>query len=492
MDLVLDGSGPRYAQLVRALRHAIASGRLPGGTRLPASRDLARDLGVSRTTVVAAFDQLRAEGLLTGRVGSGSYVNAPASASQRPPRPRRPVLPQSAYSRRARELHDPEDLGAHRLPGMRHAFQYALPLVNATLNSAWIRELARSAPYVRPNYPMPQGLPSLREAICTHVTRTRGLQCTPQDIMVVGGAQQAISLAARVLVDPGDDVVMEEPQYFGTRKILQMHGANIVGVPVDADGMQTHRLPDRPAKLVCLTPSHQFPTGAVLSMARRLDALEYARQSGGWVLEDDYDGEFRQDAQPVPALQSLDRDGRVVYVGSFSKTLFPSMRLGYIVMPPGLHDDFLAAKWAADFATAPLEQAALAQLIATGAYERHLRAASKRLAERRNALCDALARQCGHRVVIRPSHAGMHVLAEVTGLSAADGMQLIRHARERGLGLYSAAVCYLAPPDRCELLMGYGAMSTRETRDAVALFAECLDSWGVQMQRPALRLAHSR
>lgn len=491
MDLVLDGNGPRYMQLVRALKQAIASGRLPGGTRLPASRDLARDLVVSRTTVVAAFDQLRAEGLLTGRVGSGSYVNAPASPTQRPPVARRSVLPQSAYSRRARELHDPDDLSGRRLPGMRHAFQYALPLVNAALNTAWLRELGRAAPYVRPNYPMPQGLPSLREAICKHVTRTRGLQCT-QDILVVSGAQQAISLAARVLVDPGDDVVIEEPQYFGARTILQMHGANLIGVPVDAEGLRTDRLPNRPAKLVCLTPSHHFPTGAVLSLSRRIDVLQYARQCAGWILEDDYDGEFRQDAQPVPALQSIDRDGRVLYVGSFSKTLFPSMRLGYIVMPSGLHDDFLAAKWAADFGTPALEQAALAQLITTGAYERHLRAASKRLVERRHALCDAIVRQCGARVTLRPSHAGMHVLAEVTGLSAAEGVQLIRHARERGLGLYPATNCYLDPPDRCELLMGYGAMSTRDVREAVTLFAACLDSWALRAHGPALRLAHSR
>jgi len=278
MDLVLDGNGPRYAQLVRSLKAAIANGRLVDGARLPASRELAHDLGLSRATVVAAYEQLAAEGFLRGKVGSGSYINSVRSPTPRTLPNRRSVLPQSAYSRRSRQLHDHADMPGRRLPGMRHAFQYGVPIVDSRLTSAWTRELARAAPYVHPNYPKTQGVTELRETLCAHITRTRGVVCTADDILIVDGTQQAMSLIARVLLDPGDEVVMEEPQYFGTRKVFQMHGAQVSGVPVDEDGLCIDALPDHPVKLVCVTPSHQFPTGAVLSLPRRIALLASVRR----------------------------------------------------------------------------------------------------------------------------------------------------------------------------------------------------------------------
>jgi len=220
------------------------------------------------------------------------------------------------------------------------------------------------------------------------------------------------------------------------------------------------------------------------------------RQCGGWIVEDDYDGEFRHDDEPLPALQSIDRDGRVVYVGSFSKTLFPSLRLGYLVMPPGLRDDFIAAKWADDFGSAPLEQTALARLIANGSYERHLRYVTRKLAERRQTLRIALREQCKGRLDIHPTHAGMHLLVWLRGMSAAQGDALIGLAQARKLGLYSVAPCYLQAPERAGLLMGYGAMSIKEIQDAVRIFAACLDAQleqisGRASSRSHLTLAHS-
>lgn len=496
MDLVLDGKGPLYYQLIRSLKAAMASGRIPDGSRLPASRELAHDLGVSRTTVVAAYERLRAEGFLLGKVGSGSYVSSPWQATPKTTGPRGGAPPQSAFSRRSRELHDPNDLPGRRLPGMRHAFQYSLPVVSNTLTTTWTRTLMKVAPYVRPNYPATQGLLTLREAVCAHIARTRGVVCSPDDILIVGGVQQAVTLIARVLLDPGDDVVMEEPQYFGARRILQMHGASVTGVAVDRDGLCVDQLAAHPAKLVCVTPSHQFPTGAVLSLARRRALLEHARQRGSWIMEDDYDGEFRRDAHALPALQSMDRDGRVIYIGSFSKTLFPALRIGYVVMPPGLREDFIAAKWADDFGSPALEQVALAHLITQGNYERHLRYVNRKLAERRDVLLAALRDACGERLDILDSNAGMHVLAWIRGMNAAQGELLIRHAQARNLGLYSVAPCYLQPPDRAGLLMGYSAMPTKEIRAAVKAFAACLDDFQRQeastlQGKPQLKLAYS-
>jgi GntR family transcriptional regulator/MocR family aminotransferase len=493
MDLILDGDGALYGQLARALKEAMAFGRLRDGSRLPASRDLARDLCMSRTTVVRAYEQLQAEGFLAGKIGSGSYVTASRQAPRRPlVAVRRDAPPQSAFSRRARQLHDPHAITGSRPPHVRYAFQYALPMVDANITTRWSRELARALPYVKPNYPMPQGHPSLRESIWRHVSRSRGVACSPDDILVTAGTQQALSLIAKVLLDPGDEAVLEEPHYFGARKILQMHGASLVGVPVDDAGLRTSLLPARAPKLVYVTPSHQFPTGAVMSLERRKALLDYVREGGGWICEDDYDGEFRHARKPVEALQSLDRDGRVIYVGSFSKTIFPALRLGFLVMPPGLKNDFLAAKWADDFGCPPFEQVALAGLMRSGAYASHLRIATRRLDERRGALAEALARHCGNRIEILESHSGMHTMIRVRGMSHAGSEELVRHAREQRLGLYPADPCYLSPPDQAAFIMGFGAMTTREIREAAELFGHCLATCGAAApRRGALVLAHS-
>jgi GntR family transcriptional regulator/MocR family aminotransferase len=495
MDLVLDGNGPLYLQLARALREAMAAGRLGNGTRLPSSRELACDLQLSRTTVVAAYEHLRTEGFIAGRVGSGSYVTSPWHTPVRPPPPRRAVVAQSDFSRRTRAHCALDDIPGRRPPGMRHAFQFGVPMVNTALTAQWVRELARAAPYVQPGYPRIQGLPALREAVARHVGRSRGVACTADDVLIVGGTQQALSLIARVLLDPGDEVALEEPHYFAARTLLQVHGARLAGVPVDTDGLQVERLPDPAAKLTYVTPSHQFPTGAVLSHERRLALLEYARLGSGWIVEDDYDGEFRHDQQPVRALQELDRDGRVLYIGSFSKTLFPALRLGYVIMPAGLKDDLLAAKWTDDFACPPLDQAALANFINAGGYERHLRQVTRKLAERRRLLRTLLEEQCADRLDIADSHAGMHLVAWVRDMPASEGDALIRAAAERKLALYSIAPCYLQPPDRTGLIMGYSAMSPGEIRDAVALFARCLALFPRRSEgerkRPALYLARS-
>lgn len=479
VTLQLDGQGPRHAQLTRALKQALSDGCFGARGRLPPTRQLARDLGLSRNTVLAAYEQLRAEGLVQARVGSGTRAAVPRAALAE----RRPVpftsRPQSATARRARSVLDPEAPAPGRtLPGTRYPFQYGLPLVDPALTSAWARELARAAAYTSPNYPGTQGLPRLREAICDYLARRRGVVATPADILVVAGTQQAVSLAATVLLDPGDLVAIEDPQYATLRKQLLVHGARLHGVPVDEDGLRCDALPTTPPKLVCVTPSHQFPSGALLSMARRQALLAHARAHGSWILEDDYDGEFRYDNTFVPALRSLDRDGRVLYVGTFSKTLFPSLRLGYLVMPPSLRRDLLAAKWAQDYGSSAIEQAALAAFMESGAFERHLRRSTRTLRDRRLVLLHGLRAMAGGRIEVRDSRAGMHLVAWIRGLDAAATPRLVERGASLGLGLHAVDPHYLQPPDRCGLLMGYCGLSTAQLREALPLLERCLREAG--------------
>ena len=474
MHIQLDGSGTLNAQLTRALKSAIFNGRVHAGSRLPPTRSLARDLGLSRNTVLAAYDQLRAEGFVDGRVGSGSYVTPPVQVP-RPVNPRvAPLSPQSAYARRARLFHDHARLAAPR--GLRYSFQYGVPQTNPVLTSVWARELARAASYTQPGYPATQGLLALREAVCDYLARRRGVQVSPEDVLIVAGTQQAIALSARVLLDEGDVVAIEEPQYFATRRVLQLHGATLHPVAVDSDGLDDAGLPATAPKLVCVTPSHQFPGGAVMSLSRRMALLDYAERMRCWIFEDDYDGEFRYDGKPLAALRSLDGGDRVIYVGSFSKVLFPALRMGYLVMPAGLRDDFIAAKWADDFGSPAIEQAALAGLIGNGGFERHLRRSMRTVAERRAVLMQGLQDCSAGRLEIADSRAGMHIAIWLRGKTAAEGDAFIAHAHSHGLGLHPIAPSYLSAPDRAGLLMGFAAMSTSEIRQGMEVFARCLDA----------------
>lgn len=477
MHLQLDGRGPLHAQLTRALKTAVFAGRVSQGARLPATRQLARELGVSRNTVLAAYEQLRAEGFVDGRVGSGSYVTPPVQAPRALHAVDAPLPPQSQFARRARVVHDHLRIPGRGIPGVRWAFQYGVPLTNPALTSAWARELAHAAAYTSPNYPASQGLPALREAVCDYLARRRGVQAEPQDVVIVDGTQQAVALTARVLLDPGDEVVLEEPHYNAMREALQIHGARVRTVDVDRQGLQVAGLPEQGAKLICVTPSHQFPSGAVLPLSRRLQLLEYARRHDSWILEDDYDGEFRYDARPLAALRSLDDGDRVIYVGTFSKAMFPSMRLGYLVVPAGLRGDFVNAKWQDDFGSCGIQQAALARFIAEGGFERHLRRTWKTLKERRAALLEGLER-CGRgRLRVEDSQAGMHLIAWLQDCDAAQGEAFIARARSHGLGLYPISPYYLSPPDRAGLLLGYCGLSVAQINDAMNAFGACLDEF---------------
>lgn len=472
MFLELDGRGPLYDQLTRALKASILDGRIGAGTQLPPTRELAQELEISRTTVLAAYEQLRAEGFIDGRVGSGSFVShLQARPPQHPVRTK--IAAPSRYAQRARAVRNWDIPRMHR--GLRYNLQYGYPLVNPALNNAWGRELARAAAYTRLNVNDVAGFGALRQQTCDYLARRRGVQAQPEDVLIVSGTQQAIDLAARVLLDEGDRVVLEEPHYFLAHQALVAHGADIVAVRTDQHGLVCDELPAQAPRLLYVTPSHHFPSGAVLSMQRRLDLLHYAERHQCWILEDDYDGEFRYDAHPLAALRSLDQQDRVIYVGTFSKVMFGGLRLAYMVIPAALRNDFISAKYFSDMACPVIDQAALARFMENGGFERHLRLARKELKARRDALVAGLKEHARDRVEITDTPAGMHLVVWLRGYDAPRREALVAHAHQLGLGLHPMSPLYLKAPERQGLLLGYCGLSVNELREAMQLFGRCLD-----------------
>jgi GntR family transcriptional regulator/MocR family aminotransferase len=471
MQLDLDGRGTRYEQLARALKRSILEGRLKPGVRLPATRELAADLGLSRNTVLTAYELLCAERLAGARSGSGTYVTDAAIAHAA----RTPVVsvpPQSRYAARLRRL-PPNPLRRFD-PPVRYDLQYGEPLLDLPLVTAWRRELARAATRAELRYPLVNGLRELREAICEYLARRRGVACRPSDVVIVNGAQQAIALVARVLVDDGDTVALEDPHYPLAAHAYRAHGAQLAAVRTDAEGLDWQALPRGGARLVHVTPAHQFPSGVEMSLARRLALLRYAAERRVWVVEDDYDGEFRYERGAVPALRSLDVHDRVVYVGTFSKIVFPALRLGYIVAPRSLRDDFVSAKRLDDLGSGAIEQTAMAAFMRGGGFDRHLRKAALELRRRREALLAGLRRHCARHLEVAGAQAGMHMVGWLPGWPAARTAALVELGRERGLGLHPIDPYFAEPPPRSGLLLGFAGLSAKQLQAATRILGACL------------------
>jgi GntR family transcriptional regulator/MocR family aminotransferase len=479
MHLELDGEGPKYLQLSRAIRSAVQEGRIASGARLPPTRELAQTLGLARNTVRGAYEHLGSTGFVHGRVGAGSFINALPRTLASPARPAAPatvVDAPSGYARRLRQL--APEFGAWRLQrSARYNLQYGEPYTDALLPDQWRNELARAALYTDLGYPPTLGLPALREAVCQYLRSRRAVPATPQDILIVSGTQQALSLAARVLLDEGDTAVIEEPGYFSGRHTLLAHGAHLVGVPVDRSGIVTDALPARRPGMIFVTPAHQFPLGSTLSQRRRAELLRYAARHDTWIIEDDYDAEIRYDGRQVPALCALDKQRRVIFVGSFSKVLAPSLRLAYLVVPPALRNDFVHAKRLCDMGCPAIEQAALAHFMSSGGFERHLRRVVRSLRARRDALFSALRQHAADAIELQESRAGMHVVGWLKGAAAARPEALIGHAAALGLGLHPLAPHYLVrPPKTPGLLLGFAALSPGEIEVAARLLGRAVEA----------------
>ena len=476
MHLDLDGEGPLHGQLTRAFKQAILARRLAPGVKLPATRELATEMKLSRNTVLAAYEQLSAEGYIEGRVGSGSYVaelaaTLPGAARQRVSRVDGLRLAGFAERALAERAHQPPGRSRRKL---RYNLEYGVPLVTPAMQSVWRRALGRAADDTDFDYPPPEGLKALREALAGYLARRRGLNVDPEDVLIVAGVQQGLDVCVRTLVEPGDTAVMELPHYQGTRQALIAHGAKLHTVRLDDDGITTDHLPATGARLACVTPSHQFPSGSVLSLQRRLALLDWAAQHDAWVIEDDYDGEFRYDVRPIAALKSLDRRERVIYLGSFSKVMFPALRLGYIVAPPSLRDALRATKWLCDRGCPTIEQHALAELIASGQFERLLRRTSRMLTERRGVLLRALDRHCGDLLEVKGASAGMHVTAWLTKHHANQVPRIVEAAEARDLGLYSISPYFANTVPRAGLLLGYAALPPADLAEGARRLGEVL------------------
>jgi GntR family transcriptional regulator/MocR family aminotransferase len=399
-----------HRQLATHLRDAILGGELAGGTRLHASRALAQQLGVSRNTVTQALDELVAEGYVETRIGAGTYVANGLTLTTRDSHEGAAIAPR--LSARAHRLGppapDPDGGGEPAL------FRPGVPDVALFPSAVWRRVANRwlDSDATR-GYGDPCGYRPLREAIATHLRQTRGVTLGARNVIVVEGTRAALALIADVLLDPGDAVAAEDPGYGAMREVAAAAAARIVPVPLDDDGFDVARAPDD-ARLAYVTPSHQYPTGVVMGLRRRLDLLAWARRANAYVVEDDYDAEFRYDGPPLPALQGIDA-ARVLHVGTFSKTLAPGLRVGWIVVPDALLDAFGAARAVASGGPSFPLQAGLAAFVADGHFALHVRRASQRYRERRDALTRALAGRFGDALRVQGAATGLHVVARFDG-----------------------------------------------------------------------------
>lgn len=486
LDLPRSG-GPLYRRIYLALKTSIRDGRLNPGARLPSTRTLAGDLGVSRNSVILAYEQLAAEGYVVNRDRSAAAVaqtQAPyrAVSAPRPAKIARPAL--SGYGRfLLQRLPVPPSSSYVSRPGLRYDFRYGRPSAHDFPREVWRRLLAervRRGSSESTGYGPPSGYEPLRFALKDYIGRARGITCDLDQIVIVSGSQQAFDICARLLIDPGDAVAIEEPHYPGLTLPFAAAGARLIQVPVDGEGLDPARLPlpNAGARAVCVSPCHHFPTGVVMPMVRRMALLEWAQRSGAWIVEDDYASELRYIGRPIEALRALDRNDRVIHVGTFSKTLLPALRLAYVVLPRPLVAPFVAAKWLADRYTAMLGQEVLADFIAGGHFERYLRRACARNAARRQVLVDSLEQHFGDRIEITGENAGVHLLVWFKGIKPHNLASVIARAERSGVGLYSAAPFYAVSPNRAGLLFGYASLTETEIRAGIRKLATIFPSSG--------------
>lgn len=496
-DLHVDKASnvPLFRQLYGTIKDGILGGQIRPGAQLPPSRTLAATLGLSRQTVVNAYAQLLAEGYFTCTVGKGSFVseNLPVRADRARKRELRPAAEPEPprLSDRARALLGPQTALAVQL-GAARAFRTGMPALEAFPFDVWTRLNARH--WRRPTEPLgygdPSGFAPLRELLATHLQVSRGMRCAPEQIIVTTGAQQALSLVAMLLANGGDKVWMESPGYQGAATAFQSAGLVCCPVAVDSEGLSVEQgAAQYPgAKLAYVTPSHQYPLGVTMSLERRMALVAWATQHKAWIVEDDYDSEYRYAGPVLASLQSLDRSGSVLYIGTLSKILFPGLRLGYLVVPPALVDAFRRGKAAMDRSTAMMPQVVLADFMAAGHFHRHIKRTHALYDERRAVLVEALQRELGDRVPIGPSNAGLQLALAFRGAAndQTDDQAFVLRAAERGVEVRALSSFYLdhsAVQARASgLLLGYSCVPPVGIRQGVAVLAELL-------RKPVLRRA---
>jgi GntR family transcriptional regulator / MocR family aminotransferase len=448
---------PLHRQVYSGFREAILRGGLAPGQQVPSSRALASALGISRFPVLDAYSQLGAEGYFESRVGAGTFIAASLKNHRRQtngsvamPAGTRKVSRQVALFPR------------YPLSPWRHgwgAFAVHQPAIDQFPFEVWSKLVARNSRRPRLHafhHIDPLGLKPFREAICTYLSTSRAVRCDPEQIMVVSGSQQALDITARVLFNPGDQVWIEEPCYPLVRSILSGAGCKTRPVPVDLEGLNVEYGIKRAgkARAAFVTPSHHYALGVTMSISRRLALLEWAKRASAWIIEDDYDSEFRFESQPIASLQGLDTAGRVIYIGTFSKVLFPSLRLGYIVIPPDLVDPFMTVRFSMDIFPPFLFQEVLTEFMSSGQFVRHIRRMRTLYKSRREALVESLNSEFGSFVEIHGSEAGMHL--SLTLPEGYDDIEIATRAAKEKLWLWPLSPCWTGAGARPGFILGYG------------------------------------
>ena len=478
MHLPLDRSigVPIFRQIYDGLRRAILDGRLRPGQRIPSTRSLAADLGVSRLPVLNAYEQLLHEGYLVGRTGSGTFVTREIPDHLLRSRTIRRLTPTSRPGGiRERAVPNQPSPTSWSFPVV--PFQIGLPALDLFPHAAWAKLVAREVRAETPErlaYGDPAGLRGLRVAVAEHLRTSRAVRCMADQILIVPGSQAALRLAAATLLEPNDRVAIEEPGYFGAHRAFRAAAAQLVPVPVDAEGLHVATLQRRGANIraVYVTPSHQYPLGMTMSASRRFALLDWAARHQAWILEDDYDSEFRYVSRPVGSLQGIDAGDRVIYMGTFSKALFPAVRVGYVVVPPPLWTRFLESRFAFDIFAPTLYQRSLAEFLKTGHFARHLRRMRSAYLERRDALLRGLDRHCGDLVEVHNSDAGLHVTVLLR--DGLDDQEVAARLGRRGLAAVPLSNCYVGPVRRQGLLLGFGCAAPQRLQAATRILGEVL------------------
>jgi GntR family transcriptional regulator/MocR family aminotransferase len=472
---------PLYRQLHNLLLAAVLDGQLPAGTKLPASRLLARELGIARNTVIEVYENLRAQGCVEGRHGSGTYVadlsvdhiiEVPRPAADTPARHAasnvRPVLSKRGQSLIAGAGFSPRQWGAF-MPGVPDVREFPARVWTRLQNRHWRKAIPEQLSYAPEG-----GLPALRRALAEYLRSARSVRCEPEQIIITTGIHQSIDLTTRLLADPGDSVWLEDPCYWGLRSTLRSLGMVLQPLPVDAEGLDWQAAGTSPApRFVIATPSHQYPLGMGMSLARRQALLEYCRLNGSWIIEDDYDSEFRYGTRPIASLQGLDSNELVIYIGSFSKTLFPGLRLGYLVAPPQLAGTF--SKGSAElYREGQLQQqAVLADFITDGHLSAHIRRMRGLYSRRRQCLLEAVQAAFGEKFEVVGNNAGLHLVVRLP--DEVDDVAVAEAALQQGVLVRPLSRYYhqFATGQR-GLLLGYACVTEAEITPAFAILAGVL------------------